>query len=1173
MTFIEPSANARDANGATTTGDSVRQTRLIPGTKDGGADIVPERTHPFEGRLVRCLLIAITIELAALSSSLAETVKNFEEKIITPKIGKIEKARLLAPDLPVALYIPPTLASKNPSFAQWDFQYSAQARPPSHNKKILTLNLSDPLSHEISLAVKSLFTDVDVWTTPPPESRYALAITIGFDAEFSLYEASRQYVLHDDFRYKEKYGKSLVFNLKLRLFDRYGICIETIQVSNTTQAPPDTWRTTEGRIKFFGKTVLRQSIVDLVDRIERSSAVQSIRERDRIRQAQPPSLETTLQFDDSGGYYPDSRLDAGEEVEIVLTTSNRGPGVAFDVYLRFSVDIESVDLQHEWKMGELGSGEERELVVPVRAAVGLQNGPLRFIVETVEKRGYGAPKVQLDIQGAKLRPPELAIADIVLNDRIGRAQGDGDGLPANGETIEATLRIENRGSGAAVGVRLNLLDPTVKVMGPLGDLARIPAGESREAVVLLHVPPDHAGDELTLHFTALDQRGADVGYAEAVKSWPLVSKRPILTADYRLYDGTSPGSVGNRDGVANNSERVEVGIVVVNRGDLVARDVRMVLSADDPSLTLSVEPLAVGDLAPGARAREHRVPLLLPRQLGTVTKLDRLAFRLRFEQADFPPSEVVKGVHFEVRRPVLKVEASAPEVIVRGRDAPVMIQLWNEGNLDAEKVAVEIETTVVGIELYDLEHRLPASRQSFELDTLVAGDRPMNLRLMMLARQEAELASGSIRIHVRQQDFASQETEVTLLVQDELVIVPVEPQIQLSVRQPPAAASPANVPSIAFLDGLKTGQQVKSESLVLRFEVQTVAGTGLRAVNLEHRTSEGSRDFALGAALGRESHAGRVAESYEIRVELAYGFNHFTVAATTATNDTGKRMLSLNRIHDTGRLWVVVIGVGEYENQAIPDLAYVRQDGQSIYDYYRDALQVPAGQLLRLFDEQATQREILKLLGDTLRERATNPGDTVILYFAGHGMIERDSGSSDADGLEKYLVPWDADPKYLFSTAINMKKLREIFDRLVAERIIVLADTCFSGAAGGRTLELESSFRSSLTDDFLQSLVQGRHSVQGRGRLILTASGANEVAEERAALGHGVFTYYLLEGLEGGADDNCDGLVTFDEIYRYTFREVSLETGGRQNPARKQSGTQVGEIVVGRSRQPCVPSE
>jgi uncharacterized caspase-like protein len=84
----------------------------------------------------------------------------------------------------------------------------------------------------------------------------------------------------------------------------------------------------------------------------------------------------------------------------------------------------------------------------------------------------------------------------------------------------------------------------------------------------------------------------------------------------------------------------------------------------------------------------------------------------------------------------------------------------------------------------------------------------------------------------------------------------------------------------------------------------------------------------------------------------------------------------------------------------------------------------------------------------------------------------------------------------------------------------------------------------------------------GKGRVVLAASGPNESAQERADLGHGVFTYYLLEGLRGAADANGDGEVDVNEAYAYVSEQVSHATHGAQNP-KLELPELVGQIVIG----------
>ena len=87
---------------------------------------------------------------------------------------------------------------------------------------------------------------------------------------------------------------------------------------------------------------------------------------------------------------------------------------------------------------------------------------------------------------------------------------------------------------------------------------------------------------------------------------------------------------------------------------------------------------------------------------------------------------------------------------------------------------------------------------------------------------------------------------------------------------------------------------------------------------------------------------------------------------------------------------------------------------------------------------------------------------------------------------------------------------------------------------------------------------------EGKGRVILTASQGNELSQEKQAFGHGVFTYYVLQALEGQgkADTNGDGFITIREIYNYVSHEVPKHAD--QNPAWR--GEESGDIVIGRVR-------
>jgi uncharacterized caspase-like protein len=135
-----------------------------------------------------------------------------------------------------------------------------------------------------------------------------------------------------------------------------------------------------------------------------------------------------------------------------------------------------------------------------------------------------------------------------------------------------------------------------------------------------------------------------------------------------------------------------------------------------------------------------------------------------------------------------------------------------------------------------------------------------------------------------------------------------------------------------------------------------------------------------------------------------------------------------------------------------------------------------------------------------------------------------------------------------------MGEISRIFKRIRSERLVFIADSCYSGASGGRTIDI-AGIRANISDAFLERITSGK------GRVIMTASGANEVSAENDELRQGVFTYFLIEGLKGKADADRDGLITVDEVYRYVSDKVPQATGQEQHPVKK--GTVEGRLVLG----------
>jgi len=243
-----------------------------------------------------------------------------------------------------------------------------------------------------------------------------------------------------------------------------------------------------------------------------------------------------------------------------------------------------------------------------------------------------------------------------------------------------------------------------------------------------------------------------------------------------------------------------------------------------------------------------------------------------------------------------------------------------------------------------------------------------------------------------------------------------------------------------------------------------------------------------------------------------------------------------------GRLFAVVIGISHYAKggaEQINDLQYADRDARSVFDF----LKSPAGggvadqDSLLLLNQDATTESVRHALFNFLTRPQEQ--DTVVIYIAGHGAPD------PLDPRNLYLLTADSKPEDMGGTAFPMWELQDVFERILkAKRVITFADTCHSYGFSGARTGPGSRRANNLVNQYLQ-----RYASKGQ-RAVITASDISESSFEDAKWGdgHGVFTYYLLQGLAGKADANHDGVVTAGELFAYLKQSVPQATGGKQNP-------------------------
>jgi hypothetical protein len=232
--------------------------------------------------------------------------------------------------------------------------------------------------------------------------------------------------------------------------------------------------------------------------------------------------------------------------------------------------------------------------------------------------------------------------------------------------------------------------------------------------------------------------------------------------------------------------------------------------------------------------------------------------------------------------------------------------------------------------------------------------------------------------------------------------------------------------------------------------------------------------------------------------------------------------------------WAVVIGVGEYDSEEIPDLEFAPNDARAVRDFLLSDAAGPFDEVLYLENERATGAAMREALFVFLQQADWD--DLVVIYYAGHGAP--DPGRPD----NLYLLPTDTELDRLAATGFPMWDVKTALRRqIAAERVLVIADACHSaGTADGETVGGGDS--NQIAGGFQQLFTPSR-------RLMLTAAATNEFSLEDARWGgHGVFTHFLLDGLRGAGDMDGNGIVTVTELFDHVSTNVRGATSGRQNP-------------------------
>lgn len=231
----------------------------------------------------------------------------------------------------------------------------------------------------------------------------------------------------------------------------------------------------------------------------------------------------------------------------------------------------------------------------------------------------------------------------------------------------------------------------------------------------------------------------------------------------------------------------------------------------------------------------------------------------------------------------------------------------------------------------------------------------------------------------------------------------------------------------------------------------------------------------------------------------------------------------------------LIIGINAYAGNP---LEYCVADAESIY-----ASLIQHGwkqeELELLLDGAATKAAIIDTLTNFVNQADAN--DYILVYFSGHGDFIEDVDGDESDGTDEAIVPFDLN-------IITDDELGEIFSHCRTQKGVFIFDSCFSGGVINKSLS-EDGYRSR----YIKSINSKGAGTSGDLDIItfpvMTASAQDETAGEHGPLEHGIFTYYILEGLNSfKANKNNDNYITIRELFDYAEINTRFYTNLVQNP-------------------------
>lgn len=291
--------------------------------------------------------------------------------------------------------------------------------------------------------------------------------------------------------------------------------------------------------------------------------------------------------------------------------------------------------------------------------------------------------------------------------------------------------------------------------------------------------------------------------------------------------------------------------------------------------------------------------------------------------------------------------------------------------------------------------------------------------------------------------------------------------------------------------------------------------------------------------------------SYSITARDVFGnTDSATITVVRQVADSRPAIPRLNpanvKIQQSRDAVAIIIGIENYRR--VPKADFANADAKDFYTYASRALGIKPENIKLLVDDGADDIEMLNAFQNWLPLKVNKGKTDVYVFYSGHGYPSQ-------DGSSLYFLPFNVDKQYLDRTSVKQKEVVAALQKAQAKSVTMFIDACYSGQTRGGEVLIAG----------LKPLVpKTDEKAYPPEFTVITASAADQFSSASQDLKHGIFSFYLMKGMEGDADSNKDSRITSGELQRYLSEMVGKQAMGLNRTQNTQLFGDSERVLVGR---------